>query len=151
VISFTVPAIPVAQPRPRATTIHGAARVFEAKKSHPVHAFKAAVALAAAEAYAGPPLEGPLRVTLICVFPRPKAMRWKNRPQVRVWCEKKPDCDNLAKSVLDALNGRCFVDDSQVTSLMVLKFTADGDEQPHVWVSVEPAPEDGLSRVEAER
>ena len=34
---------------------------------------------------------------------------------------KKPDLDNLAKTVLDALNGRAFKDDSQVTYLTVEK------------------------------
>lgn len=35
--------------------------------------------------------------------------------------DKKPDCDNLAKSVLDALNGIAYNDDSQITSLHVVK------------------------------
>ena len=33
----------------------------------------------------------------------------------------RPDCDNIAKSVLDALNGVAFADDSQVVSLAVVK------------------------------
>ena len=34
---------------------------------------------------------------------------------------KKPDCDNIAKIVLDALNGIAYHDDSQVVELMVQK------------------------------
>lgn len=34
---------------------------------------------------------------------------------------KKPDADNIAKAVLDGLNGVAFVDDSQVVALMVKK------------------------------
>ncbi len=34
----------------------------------------------------------------------------------------KPDCDNIAKAVLDALNGVAFDDDSQVVTLIVRKF-----------------------------
>lgn len=34
---------------------------------------------------------------------------------------KKPDLDNLAKTVLDALNGRAFKDDSQITHMLVEK------------------------------
>jgi Holliday junction resolvase RusA-like endonuclease len=34
---------------------------------------------------------------------------------------KKPDCDNMAKIVLDALNGIAFDDDSQITDLIVHK------------------------------
>ena len=34
---------------------------------------------------------------------------------------KKPDCDNIAKIVLDALNGIAYHDDSQVVELVVQK------------------------------
>lgn len=33
----------------------------------------------------------------------------------------KPDADNIAKAVLDALNGVAYVDDAQVTSLGIIK------------------------------
>jgi Holliday junction resolvase RusA-like endonuclease len=34
---------------------------------------------------------------------------------------KKPDLDNLAKSVLDGLNGVVYLDDSQLVSLHITK------------------------------
>lgn len=34
----------------------------------------------------------------------------------------KPDCDNLAKNINDALNGIAYPDDSQIVSLTVNKF-----------------------------
>lgn len=34
---------------------------------------------------------------------------------------QKPDADNIAKLVLDALNGTAYADDSQVTRLVVIK------------------------------
>ena len=37
----------------------------------------------------------------------------------------KPDCDNIAKAVLDALNGLAYKDDSQVTELTVRKLYAE--------------------------
>lgn len=43
----------------------------------------------------------------------------------------KPDVDNVAKLVLDALNGVAWVDDTQVTHLSVIKHSRtrrDGDE-----------------------
>jgi len=136
-IVFIVPAVPIAQPRPRATTISGAARMYEAKKEHPVHVFKAACKLAAHKAYQGAPLTGPLRVDLQFVFPRPKSMLWKTRAMPRLAHTKKPDADNLVKSVLDALNGVVFVDDSQVFEVNCLKVIASGSEQPHVEVRIE--------------
>lgn len=34
---------------------------------------------------------------------------------------KKPDCDNIAKSILDGLNGLAYKDDSQVVELLIGK------------------------------
>jgi Holliday junction resolvase RusA-like endonuclease len=136
-IHFRIPAVPVAQPRPRATAINGQARMYEAKKDHAIHSFKAACKLAANQAYQGAPLEAPLRVAMIFVFPRPKGMRWKTKPMPRVPHTKKPDVDNLAKSVLDGLNGLLFVDDSQAYDVTCLKFIASGDEQSHVEIRID--------------
>ena len=132
-----VPAVPVAQPRARATTINGAARMYEAAKSHPVHAFKASVRLAAREVYQGPPLDCPLSVSAVFVFPRPKRLVWKKRDMPRVPHSIKPDRDNCDKALLDALRGTVFVDDAQVCDGSLRKVYAAGDEQPHVLVTIE--------------
>lgn len=142
-IEFTVPAVPVAQPRPRATAINGQARMYEAKASHPIHSFKATVRHAAAQAYRGPQLMGPLVVWMTFVFPRPKNRIWKTRPMPSEPHAKKPDIDNCVKSVLDALNGVLFADDSQVCNCNVVKRIASGDEQPHVAVTITPLPAGG--------
>lgn len=134
-MSFLVPALPVAQPRARATAFAGRARVYEPSR-HPVQAFKASVRIAAAIAYDGPPLDGPLQVDCVFTFPRPKAMVWKNKPMPRVWHAKKPDRDNLDKAVLDALSGLLWRDDCQVCSGSLEKWIAAGDEQPGVRVTV---------------
>lgn len=50
---------------------------------------------------------------------------------------KKPDCDNIAKIILDALNGTAYHDDAQVTSLHVEKRYAVGAvERPCVMVQL---------------
>lgn len=39
---------------------------------------------------------------------------------------KKPDCDNVAKMICDALNGLAYKDDAQIVNLNVLKaYTSD--------------------------
>lgn len=40
----------------------------------------------------------------------------------------KPDCDNVAKSILDALNGVAFDDDSQIVELVVRKHYGEEDK-----------------------
>ena len=38
---------------------------------------------------------------------------------------KKPDTDNIAKAILDALNGLAYYDDAQICQLEVYKFYSD--------------------------
>ncbi len=136
-IHFTVPAVPVAQPRPRAVAIAGQARLYEAAKAHPVHAFKASCRLAAREVYTGPPLDEPLELTLIFVLPRPaKRDGRKHQSEDSYPHTKKPDVDNLTKSCLDALTGLLWTDDTRIWKLACVKQVAAADQQPHVQVCV---------------
>ena len=50
---------------------------------------------------------------------RPKHLKMINK-QIRP--DKKPDADNIAKIILDALNGLAYDDDKQVVDLRVLKW-----------------------------
>lgn len=127
-IHFRVPTLPVAQPRARATAINGQARMYEAKKEHPIHTFKASVKQAAYAAYQGAPLEGPLSATLTFVF--------ASKKKLRVYKTTRPDIDNIQKACFDALNGLLFKDDSQIVSVTATKWHAAADEQPHVLVTI---------------
>lgn len=138
-IQFNVPGVPVAQPRQRhrVATIKGRVMAMNyTPTKDPVNSFKAAVQMAAAQAYSGPPLSGPLFVRLVFVFPRPQAKVWKTRPMPRLPHTGKPDRDNLMKSFQDALNGLLWVDDAQICDGPVLKHIASGDEAAHVEVEV---------------
>jgi Holliday junction resolvase RusA-like endonuclease len=132
-IRFTIPAVPVAQPRAKATTINGKARMYEAAGKHPIHAFKAIAMIMASQVHRGPPLEGPLAVSLEFVF----ACKSKRERKPKA---TRPDSDNLAKGLLDSLNGLLYLDDGQVCDLHVTKWHAKGDEQPHVTVEVRRLP-----------
>lgn len=134
-ISFVVPAVPVAQPRARASFRNGVGRVYTDSKS-PVHAFKATVRQAFREKYSGAPLEGPVGISVVFVLPRPKRLIWKKRPMPRVRHTSKPDIDNLKKAVMDALKGLAWRDDCQVCVSRCAKSIASGDEQPSVYVEI---------------
>lgn len=133
-----VPCLPVAQPRPRATTFNGKARMYEAKKEHPIHTFKASVKQAWHEG-AGGQLQGEVRATLVFVFARPVKVP-KKLGAGRLPHVSKPDLDNLAKGVCDSLNGLAYHDDSQVTQLTVSKFKAAEGEIPGVHITLESRP-----------
>lgn len=136
VIEFDIPAIPVAQPRQRTAVIAGHVRNFTPSR-HPVQAFKATCRMIAAERYAGPVLDGPLRIHVAFVLPRPSNRMWKRREMPREPHDKRPDMDNLLKSVTDALTGLLWRDDSQLASVLATKEIAAGGEPPHVRIAVE--------------
>jgi len=48
--------------------------------------------------------------------------------------KKKPDCDNIAKIICDALNGIVYHDDSQVVDLEIRKYYSD---EPKVKIRME--------------
>lgn len=71
----------------------------------------------------------------------PKKTIWQMIAGIFKPC-KRPDADNIAKAVCDALNGHCYPDDSQVTALLVfkrygneseVKVTVSNDERK--WIS----------------
>lgn len=46
-----------------------------------------------------------------------------------VYCDLKPDFDNISKLVGDALNGVAYVDDKQVVDCRVIKKWTEGEER----------------------
>lgn len=68
------------------------------------------------------PLTGDLSVKIGAHFKVPKSWSLKKQDKaIGTPCRKKPDCDNIAKAALDALNGFAYWDDAQVTELTVTK------------------------------
>lgn len=68
--------------------------------------------------------EEPLHMTIEAVFEPVKStskVRRKKMLEGEIKPSKKPDIDNIAKVVLDALNGVAYKDDTQVISLAVTK------------------------------
>ena len=66
-----------------------------------------------------------LQVDIQAFFPIPKSYSKAKRSmalQGELRPTTKPDCDNCAKIVLDALNGVAFYDDKQVVCLSVNKY-----------------------------
>jgi Holliday junction resolvase RusA-like endonuclease len=117
-VTFTIAGEPVPQPRPRVSTRGGFARAY-VPKEHPVHAYRKAIAEAADEAGLVAQDE-PLNVVIDAVFERPKSHL--NKAGVKPTAPRlpRPDVDNLAKAVLDALQD-VIGDDTLVARLVVEK------------------------------
>lgn len=87
-----------------------------------------------ARLYKGGKASGPVRVTVRVFLPLPKSRpkRMESEP-----CTVKPDADNIAKAVLDALNGIAYEDDAQVVELHVYKEDRRRGIGPHTKVEVD--------------
>ena len=82
-------------------------------------------------------MEKPLRVTIKAYFEIPKSTSKKRKQQMmdnEILPMVKPDTDNIAKGVLDSLNGIAYKDDKQVVELIVNKFYSN---TPYVSVMIE--------------
>lgn len=133
-IAFTVHAVPVAQPRPRAVIRGRHAGVIGADKDHPIHSFKAAVMSAFRAAYQGPPVDDcDITLSMIFVMPRAGKCRGEGRQPYRV---KRNDFDNLAKSVSDALNQLAWTDDGLIHAAYIERWYAASNEAAHVEVTI---------------
>lgn len=67
----------------------------------------------------------PLKVEIDVCMPIPKSYSKKKTEQAltnEIRPTVKPDCDNIAKNINDALNGIAYPDDKQIVSLIVNKY-----------------------------
>ncbi len=121
-IIFRIPGEPVAQGRPRFTTVNGHARAYDAPKSAD---FKNLVSmLVAIEMQGNPPSEKPFEVSIYVVRSIPSS--WSKKKKLlalegTVRPAGRPDIDNYIKAVFDGLNGIAFKDDSQVIHVTASK------------------------------
>ncbi|EOU1465279.1 RusA family crossover junction endodeoxyribonuclease [Clostridium perfringens] len=74
-------------------------------------------------------IEGSIKALIIAYYKIPKSYSKKRVQAIRDGLEKptkKPDADNIAKIILDSLNGIAYKDDSQIVELRVIKrYTED--------------------------
>jgi Holliday junction resolvase RusA-like endonuclease len=83
------------------------------------------------------PLEGELIAMVNAYFTIPKSASKKKRKLMSlgdIRPTKRPDLDNIAKSILDALNSLAYKDDSQIVSLTINKYYS---EKPRVEVGID--------------
>ena len=117
--------LPVAKGRPKV----GNGFVFTPKKTRE---YERAVQSMAKGQFGFNPIENkPIRVTLVFCFPRP------NKPKNSQWHIVRPDADNLAKAILDALNGITWDDDALIAELFIQKTYAKEGMSPRVVVTFE--------------
>lgn len=121
-ISFTIPGEPTGKARPRITS-HG---TYTPKKTKDYERKVVCAYLAAGEPL--PNELGRVWVDIAAYFSIPKSASKAQKEHMRkmeIEPLKKPDADNIAKAVCDALNGIAYKDDAQITRLAVSKHYAE--------------------------
>lgn len=133
-ISFFVPGKPQGKGRPRFTR-EGHTYTPDATKD-----YETRVKLAYKQA-GGKKIDGAVSAFIHAYFAVPKSDPKKKREEKLsdvFTCTLKPDCDNIAKIILDALNGLAYDDDKQIAELVVCKSYC---VSPGVSVSLAPVRE----------
>lgn len=85
----------------------------------------------------------PVEIRIDAYFQVPKSVSKKKSREMldgKIRPTKKPDLDNVCKSLQDGLNGIAYYDDSQIVGIFVQKFYGD---QPRVEVEISEAGENG--------
>lgn len=121
-ITFEIAGLAKGKGRPRFSTAGGFARTFTDKATATWENY---VRLSFINS-GGEKLSGNIAVVITSYFPVPKSISKKKRALLMGKpFPHKPDCDNLAKSIMDSLNGIAFDDDMQVTYMTVAKYYSD--------------------------
>jgi Holliday junction resolvase RusA-like endonuclease len=128
-LSFYAQGIPKGQPRVRAFRRGNHAAVYDPGTAK---AWKTEVKAGLLRYWDHKPFTGPLSVSIYFGMPRPKAHYLSGgrlRHESPTWHTAKPDVDNLAKAVLDALvDAQVFKDDALVVRLHVTKRYTDSKD-----------------------
>ena len=119
-IQFELEQVPVAKGRPRL----GASHVYTPRKTL---LYENIVAIEYRRRFTGLTLEGPVKLTVFLGYEPPRSLSQKKRQEmIGKLRDKKPDADNLVKSIMDGLQkGGAYKDDGQVAVMTAWKYYAE--------------------------
>jgi Holliday junction resolvase RusA-like endonuclease len=132
---FSMSGEPRGKGRPRTSVRGGFARVYTDAATRKYEASVRKIATAVMDG--DPPLEGALSLSIRLRFPIRKTGSKATKAAKalgEIAPTVKPDWDNAAKAICDALNGVIYLDDSQIVRAFVTKVYSD---KPGVDVRVE--------------
>lgn len=134
-VIFTIEGTPQTNARAR----HGKGRTFTPNATRLARREVVEAFQEAAEGWI--PHEGPVKLMITIRHATPPKDLWDGR-----FCKKKPDVDNVAKLVADALNGVAYLDDAQIVLMRVEKHFAvtSGVDVGISFYDEVPRPLDGL-------
>lgn len=134
---LVIPGEPVAKGRPKFSTQGGFVRAITPEKTINYENLVKLMYQQQCTDHIPFPKDVQLRADIEAYFSIPKSVSKKKMSDMKQHIlnpTKKPDADNIAKSVLDSLNGIAYYDDSQIVVLTVKKLY---NEYPKVILSIE--------------
>lgn len=130
---FSIPGEPQGKGRPRVVRNNGFTRTYTPEKTA---VYENLIKVEFQRQNGRMLKDGPVKVWINADFRIPKSVSKRKREAMvagHIRPTRKPDADNIAKVVCDALNGLAWHDDSQVVMLHVEKRFA---EEPEVYVTI---------------
>lgn len=120
-VEFEIVGEPKGKGRPRLARVGSGVRTYTPKETENYEAY---IKVTYLNLVGHRKLEGQIQAEIIGIFSIPKSESKKRKADMmagKILHTKKIDCDNLAKTVLDALNGIAYDDDKQICRLYVEK------------------------------
>ena len=133
-VYFIIPGPVVGKQRPKFSTVGGYAKAYTPKKTRD---YEQKVKDCYLDEYQ--PLrwtdKEPLEIIVNAYFEIPKTASKKAKTEMLLhgYPTKKPDADNILKSIADSLNNLCYADDCQIVSATVNKIWS---EEPKCEVTI---------------
>lgn len=128
-VKFTIPGIPIPKARPRVVRGHA----FTPKKTKDYEALVKDVYRLTVGEYLG---DSAIVATIDLYFPIPESYSKSKKRRIadgEIKHTKRPDVDNCAKAILDALNEVAYKDDSQIVESRIKKhYAVDGEARAEV-------------------
>lgn len=133
---FTIPGEPQGKGRPRVVRNGGPVRTYTPEKTATYENLVKLEYERQVDRMLG---DGPVSMRIMAWYGIPKSASKRKREAMvggAIRPTRKPDCDNVAKVIADALNGLAYRDDSQIVRMLVEKWFG---EEPRVDVVIEEA------------
>lgn len=111
-MKLLIPIKPIGKGRPRMTRTGHAYTPEKTRKYERV----------VRDSYTGKCYTEKIEMSITAYFEPPKSISNKKREElIGQMYDKKPDADNIAKAVMDALNGKAYTDDKNIVKITVEK------------------------------
>jgi len=137
VIDFSIPGVPQGKGRPRFRTIGGHVQTYTPETTRQYEARVKQAYISAVGGKITIPVGVAAQIEIIAIMPVPKSLpKYKKALLYGTPHMNKPDADNIAKAIIDGVNGTAVNDDCQFCRVAITKRYATAEEQPHADVSI---------------